>query len=365
MANIIDYLNMRGDLNFKQFPINEIDKIILARFSNLPFGKIDFNKKETIESIAFKMSKLANEDFFWNSDKKFIQIIGKTKRYKELIVSDYSEIKDLLIEKQFAAITIWISKKLRYVSFRGTDTSLVGWKEDFNMAFMDDIPSQKEGLKYLNSIGKKYRGKLMVGGHSKGGNISIYAAMYCKPRIKRKVLEVINADGPGFNEKVIKSKEYLKVLERINTYVPQSSIIGRLLEHEDNYEIVYSSQKGVMQHDIYSWQLEGDNLVRVNDLTDESKIVSKVLKKWLEDTTPNQRENFFNIIYDVLVSTDVNDFNDFNVDTLKKIGTVIKSYKNIEKEERKEIEEMFKLLLESIISAIKDNRKEKINNKKA
>ena len=363
MANIIDYLDIKGDVGFGQSPINEIDKIILARFSNLPFGKIVFEKKETIENVALKMLNLKDEDFFWKGDKEFVQKIGKNIRYKDLIVSDYSEIKDLLIEKQFAAITIWISNKLRYVSFRGTDTSLVGWKEDFNMAFMDDIPAQKEGLEYLNSIGKKYRGKLIVGGHSKGGNISIYASMRCKPTIRRKILEIINADGPGFNEKVIKSKEYLKILERINTYIPQSSIIGRLLEHEDNYEIVYSSQKGVMQHDIYSWQLEGDNLVRVNDLTDESKIVSKVLKKWLEDTTPNQRENFFNIIYEVLVSTDVKDFNDFNIDTFKKIKTIIKSYKNIEKEERKEIEEMFKLLLESIISAIKDNRKETIKNK--
>lgn len=357
MANIIDYLDIKGDVDFEQSPINEIDKIILARFSNLPFGKIVFEKKETIENIALKMLNLKDEDFFWKGDKEFIQKIGENRRYKDLIVSDYSEIKDLLIEKQFAAITIWISNKLRYVSFRGTDTSLVGWKEDFNMAFMDDIPSQKEGLKYLNSIGKKYRGKLIVGGHSKGGNISIYASMYCKLIIRRKILEIINADGPGFNEKVIKSKEYLRVLERINTYIPQSSIIGRLLEHEDNYEIVYSSQKGVMQHDIYSWQLEGDNLVRVNDLTDESKIVSKVLKKWLEDTTPNQRENFFNIIYEVLVSTDLKDFNDFSVDTLKKIRKVIKSYKNIEKEERKEIEEMFKLLVDNIITIIKDNRK--------
>ena len=363
MANIIDYLDIKGDVDFEQSPINEIDKIILARFSNLPFGKIVFEKKETIENVALKMLNLKDEDFFWKGDKEFVQKIGKNRRYKDLIVSDYSEIKDLLIEKQFAAITIWISNKLRYVSFRGTDTSLVGWKEDFNMAFMDDIPAQKEGLEYLNSIGKKYRGKLIVGGHSKGGNISIYASMRCKPTIRRKILEIINADGPGFNEKVIKSKEYLKILERINTYIPQSSIIGRLLEHEDNYEIVYSSQKGVMKHDIYSWQLEGDNLVRVNDLTDESKIVSKVLKKWLEDTTPNQRENFFNIIYEVLVSTDVKDFNDFNIDTFKKIKTIIKSYKNIEKEERKEIEEMFKLLLESIISAIKDNRKETIKNK--
>ena len=177
MPNIIDYLSWRGDLSFKQAEINEVDKIILARFSNIPFSEIELKEKETIGNIALKMSKLEDKSFIWSGDKEFINAIGKTKRYKELEVTDYSEIKDLLAEKQFAAITIGLPNKIKYISYRGTDTSLVGWKEDFNMTFMKDIPAQKEALNYLNKIAKKYRDKLIIGGHSKGGNIAIYASM--------------------------------------------------------------------------------------------------------------------------------------------------------------------------------------------
>ena len=360
MPNIMKYLETRGNLTFKQDEINEVDKIILTRFSYLPFKEIVLNKRDTIEKISNKMKNLKLEKFIWKDDKEFIIKLGNTRRFKDLKVSDYREIFDVNAEKQFAAITIWLPHMVKYISFRGTDMSLVGWKEDFNMSFMKDIPSQKEGVKYLNEIGRKYFGKLIVGGHSKGGNIAIYSSVFCEDRIKRKIKEIINADGPGFDKSIISIENYLKLLERINTYIPQSSIIGRLLEHEDNYEIVYSTQKGLMQHDIYSWEIEGNNLKRIENLTDNSKFVNKVVRNWLQNTTPQQRENFINIIYDVLVSTEAKDINDFGIDTLKKIRTGIKSYKNIEKGEKKEIEEMFKLLFDSIVSTIKVGTKAKL-----
>ena len=252
MPNIMDYLNLRGDISLKKDDINEVDKIILSRFSYLPFKEIVMNKKETIEKISNKMKDLSLEKFIWKDDKEFIIKLGNTKRYKDLKVTNYKEILDTKAEKQFAAVTISLPKRVKYISFRGTDMTLVGWKEDFNMSFMKDIPSQIEAVEYLNEIGKKYRNKFIVGGHSKGGNISIYAAMYCNPKVNRRIIEAINADGPGFNKEVIDSKEYVGILERINTYIPQSSIVGRLLEHEDDYEIIHSTQTGVMQHDIYS-----------------------------------------------------------------------------------------------------------------
>jgi len=358
MPNILNYLEFRGDLTFKQAELNEIDKIIFARFSYLPFNEIILDKKDSIETIAIKMKDLSLDKFIWKVDKEFIIKLGKTKRFKNLKVTDYKEVLDLQAEKQFAAVTICLPSRIRYISFRGTDMSLVGWKEDFNMSFMKDIPSQKEGVKYLNQIGKKYFGKLIVGGHSKGGNIAIYSAIFCEDKVKRKIKEIINADGPGFDKSIITSENYLKIYERINTYIPQSSIIGRLLEHEGDYEIIHSTEKGLMQHDIFSWQIEGTKLKRIEKLTGESQFVNKVVRDWLQNTTPQQRENFVNIIYDVLISTDAKDFNDFGVDTLKKISAVIKSYKIIEREDRKEIEYMFKLFFESAIKTMKDRKRE-------
>ena len=337
MPNIIDYLNWRGDLSFKQDNINEIDGVILSRISYLPFKDIKLEKVDNIENIAEKMKGLSADKFTWKGDKEFIIKLGQTKRYKDLVITDYQEIMDLDIEKQFAAVTIWITKEYKYISFRGTDMSLVGWKEDFNMSFMQNIPSQLEAVKYLNDIGSRYRSKLIIGGHSKGGNLAVYASMFCKDRIKKKIVEIINADGPGFDEAIFNTENYLKVLEKVNTYIPQSSIIGRLLEHDEDYEIIHSTQKGIMQHDIYSWQVNARTLVRIPNLTNNSNFVNKVVRDWLKNTTPEQRKNFVNIIYDVLIATEAKSIHDFGIDTLKKVGIVIKSYKNIEKEDREEI----------------------------
>ena len=162
MPNIMKYLEFRGDLTLKQDELNEIDKIILARFSYLPFKEITLDRKDTIENISIKMKDLSLEKFIWKADKEFIIKLGKSKRYKDLKVTDYQEIMDLQAEKQFAAVTILLPHRLKYISFRGTDMSLVGWKEDFNMSFMKHIPSQKEGVKYLNNVGKNPFCKLII-----------------------------------------------------------------------------------------------------------------------------------------------------------------------------------------------------------
>lgn len=360
MSNIIDYLNWRGDLSFKQDPINEVDAIILARFSYLPFKDIRIENIDDIENISNKMKELTIDKFIWKEDKEFIIKLGKSKRYKSLVITDYKEILDLKAEKQFAAVTIWLPKGYKYISFRGTDMSLVGWKEDFNMSFMQNIPSQLEAVKYLNDVGSRYIGKLIVGGHSKGGNLAVYASMFCKDRIKKKIVEIINADGPGFDESVFNTENYIKILEKVSTYIPQSSIIGRLLEHDEDYAIIHSTQKGIMQHDIYSWQVNATNLVRIPELTKDSQFVNKVVRDWLKNTTPEQRKNFVNVIYDVLIATEAKSIQDFGIDTLKKVATVIKSYKNIEKEDKKEIELMIKLMYESAKNTIKDKRKKEI-----
>lgn len=357
MPNIIDYLKLRGDLSFNQTDIEEVDKIILSRFSYLPFKEINLDKKETIESISNKMRNLEIKKFIWKDDKKFIEELGKTKRYKELIISDYKEILDIEAQKQFAAVTIWLPNRYKYISFRGTDMSLVGWKEDFNMSFMKDIPSQLEAVTYLNDIGRKYRGKLILGGHSKGGNLAIYSAIFCKDRIKKKIVNIINADGPGFDKSVISSDNYKKIVDKIDTYIPQSSVVGRLLEHEDEYEIIQSTQKGIMQHDIFSWQVNEGNLVRIKSLTKDSQIINASLKNWLKSTTIEQRERFVNVIYEIILAAEAEYISDFKIDIPKRIKNIINTYKAISTEERKEIEKVMKILFESVINTLKENRK--------
>ena len=356
MPNIIDYIEWRGDLSFESSPINEIDDIIFARFSYLPFKYIELKDIDTIENIALEMKDLDIENYLWNDDKVFLQKIGNCKRFKDIKVSDYIEIFDEAAEKQFAAITLWIQKNQKYISFRGTDSSLVGWKEDINMGFKKDVPSQKEAVKYLNSMAEKYKDDLIIGGHSKGGNLAVYSAVFCKDSVKNRIERVINADGPGFDKSVILTDNYKKILNKIQTYIPQSSIVGRLLEHEEEYQVVKSIQKGIMQHDIYSWEIEPTKLIRIPTVTNNSEIFNGIVSDWLKNTTPEQRENFINMIYEIIMETQAQRTSDFRVETAKKIGIILNGYINVNPEDKKEIEHMVKLILESVFKVLKENR---------
>lgn len=353
MSNIIDYLKWRGDLSFDIDPFNEIDNVILARLSYLPFHDIYLEKKENIKSIAKKMQIIPKENFCWAEDKQFIQELAKTKRFKNLIISDCIEKVDLIDEKQFGAVTIWLPNGEKYISFEGTDMTLLGWKESFNMSFMTNIPSQKEAVKYLEKIANEYTGNIRLGGHSKGGNLAVYSATFCDDSIKDRIIEILNADGPGFSSQVISNEQYIKIADRIKTYIPQTSIIGRLLEHEEKYNIVESAQKGIMQHDIYSWQVEGTKLRQIPELSNESKMVNKIVKDWLNNTTPEQRERFVNTLYELIGKTEAKTIADFSSQWLKNIKKIIETYKTMNEEERKQMEHMIKLTLTSVITCMK------------
>ena len=354
MSNIIDYLKWRGDLSFEISPFNEVDNIILSRFSYLPFQDIYLEQRENVKSIAKKMRIIPKINFVWQDDKEFIEELAKTKRFQNLIVSDYVQKVDLSDEMQFGAITIWLPNGEKFISFEGTDMSMVGWKEDFNMSFKTYIPSQIEAVKYLEKIADKYTSNFKIGGHSKGGNLAVYSAIFCKDEIKERITGVLNADGPGFSKEIISGEEHKKIADKVHTYIPQSSIIGRLLEHEENYTIVESAQKGIMQHDIYSWQVQAKDLIKISELTNESKTVNKIVKEWLNNTTQEQRENFINTLYQIIGTTEAKTMSEFSSQCFKNIKKAIKTYKNMKQEDKKQIEEMIKLTLNAIITCLKN-----------
>lgn len=343
MANINDYLDWRGDIPIsKEFPFNEVDNMILARFSYLIFDKIIMEEKETIESIYKKMRDFKNEEFNYNGDKELITKLGQSTRFKDMVVTDYVKNNDSEIEKQFSAITVHNSKKEMYISFFGTDKSIVGWKEDFNISFMENIPSQTEGVEYTKMIAEKYpRERIRIGGHSKGGNIAIYAAITVPEKIQKRIIDVVNYDGPGFNMKKVNENKGKDILNKIFTFIPQESIFGRIMEHAEKCEVILSIEKGVYQHDIYSWQVLRDKMVRAESLTDESNRINNKITNWLENTTPGQRKIFVDSVFEIFYSTEANNFEEIN--WIKNVPIIISAYKGLSPEDRKTLIEMITL----------------------
>ena len=202
MANVFDYLKWRGDLNLEQSKFNEIDNLILSRFSYFPFDNIiKENEVVTIKELSerFRKTDINPMHILWKDDKEFFPAMGKTERFGNMLATKYINKIETEQEKQFSAITVLMPDDTIYVSFRGTDNTIVGWKEDFNMSFKSHIASQISAKEYLENIAEEFPNKkIRVGGHSKGGNIAIYASAFAKQAVKDRIINVYNNDGPGF-----------------------------------------------------------------------------------------------------------------------------------------------------------------------
>lgn len=347
MSNINDYLLWRGDIPIcSNAKFNEVDSMILARFSYLRFDKITMNSKETIGSISNKMKELKNEEFLYNGDKELITNLGKSERFKNMLVTDYVKVNDKEAEKQFGAVTIHISNKEMYISYIGTDNTIYGWKEDFNMSFMDDVPCQISGKEYAEKIASKYPNKKMrIGGHSKGGNVAIYSAITLPKETQNRIIKVYNYDGPGFSKEIINKYGSNKVIKKIETYIPQDSVIGRILNHKEKITISLSTEKGIYQHDIYSWQVLGSDMIKSEKNTRMSEDINKSITEWLETTTTEQRKIFIDSIFELFYSTDADTFGDMSKSFSTNFPKVMKEYRNISTEDRKIMSEMIRVFV--------------------
>ncbi len=372
MANILDYLKWRGDLSLEQDPFNEIDNLILTRFAYIPLEKLmKEGEKLKIRTVyeRYENSNIKKESFLLKEDIPFFQAIASSKRFGNLVILKYVNKISLKLEEQFAAVTILLPKDTAFVSFCGTDDTIVGWKENFNMSFKSHLPAQRDAVAYLNDIGEHYAGNIMVGGHSKGGNLAVYAAAFCKPEIQERITTIYSDDGPGFGNDIVESNAYKQVVKRVVSYVPQSSVIGRLLLHEEKYYVVKSTQVGILQHDPFSWQLEGKEFVKVQELTNGSNVTEKTIKEWLENVEPERREIFIDTLYDILIATNAKRVGDLGTNWIRTASTLLKKYKGIDEESKKLISQTLEALRKSarnqILESFSQNKKkEKVKKKK-
>lgn len=347
MANIFDYMNWR-DISLEQVEFNEIDNLILSRLSYFPFdGLIGENEEITVkESYSRYKSKGTTGRILQKEDNDLFPILASSVRFGDMKITNYINKLDLIQEKQFSAITILMPDETIYVAFRGTDNTIVGWKEDFNMSFSELVPAQTDAVSYIENVAEKYKNKIRVGGHSKGGNLAVYASAFCQPETRDRIIHVYNNDGPGFCEKIINSKEYKEILDRVHTYIPQTSIIGRLLNHEEETTILKSTEMGIMQHDLYSWQVLGDKFVR-DELTNSSEFIDKTITEWLRKVEPKQREVFIDTFFEILNATQAKTLSEISSNKIASAKTMIKTYQNVDQETKEVINKTLRVLLEA------------------
>lgn len=354
MANMMDYLDWRGDLPLEADGFNEVDNLLLAQ---IVYVDLDGIVPERDSGADIRLAEAS--EIYWKQHTKeeilarvsmtraapfVMKKMAKTKRFADIRLSKY--VNDISDEEQsqFSVVCVTLQDESLYVAFSGTDNTIVGWRENFNMGYLSETPGQLKAVAYLNEIVGEQHRVVRIGGHSKGGNLSVYAAVKCAPQVQEKIIAVYSNDGPGFKKDMIESEAYQAMLPRIKTILPESSIVGMLLEHQEVYEVVRSSHSGIQQHDATSWEVLGKSFVYVEHVAAESVMLDETMKAWIYQLDGKEREQIVEMIFSMLDEANIKTVDDFYRSKWKAVQELMKAKSKLPAETQKLFSKAIKLL---------------------
>ncbi len=312
MPDLFDYLQWRGDLSFAAVPPNPVDTILLSELCYIDYAGLvpeGFQHPVPLKVAAEAFLALPDREnrVRVRKDIDLLAAAAQTARFGACRLQYYRSELLPELESQFAALTWLLPGEQVLITFRGTDLTLTGWKEDFNMSFQESVPCQEKALRYLEAYARVHSGPLSLAGHSKGGNMAVYAAAKAQPELQARLRFVHNHDGPGFPKAMMSDPGYLAVLPKVHTFIPQSSVVGMLLEHEEPYTVIKSRQLSLLQHEPYSWEVLGGDFLRLAQVGEDSLFLDKTFKRWLDNRTAAERNEFVNAVFELLTLGEIDD----------------------------------------------------------
>ena len=361
MANMIDYIRWRGDIPLCQVPFGEVDALILSYLTYMPYDGI---VPSSFEAEGVRLGAAAGEillrhetkglplAFMPKEEKKLLEAVSGSLRFADMRLSGFVSRLDLKQEEQFCAMVFAPPHGPAVIAFRGTDKTVVGWKEDFNMSFSGVVAAQRSAIRYVREAAKALKGPLILCGHSKGGNLAAYASLFSGEETQDRIQCVYNFDGPGFNEEVIASNEFHRVDMRIHVFVPQSSMVGILLWHNEPFTVVKSESVSVFQHLPFYWQVMGGKLIEADGLTGDSRLTDVTLKRWLLSLSQDLRRQVIDGIYGVLSASGGTHLADLFEP--KNVLAIIRAAGAMDEETRSALTEAFRLLGETLRETVPD-----------
>ena len=369
MANILDYVFWRGDLDFKRCEFNEVDALILSTLSYSRFYNLltpEFNKKEFLTLHEAEALYSASEDFVERSQicsplsrevVGLLQTAAHSERYGSLLVGAHVDVLDTVQAEQFSATTFISDAGWSFISFRGTDDTIVGWKEDFEMGVKDVVPSQRDALAYLEKAAKNLKGLLYVGGHSKGGNLAVYAASHLSYEAKKRIGAVFNNDGPGFKKDFFVSGDYRTIRDRVHSYVPELSVVGMLFDHDERFTTVASDGKGIMQHDPFSWYVGPEGFEELPETCAKSKFLGATINGWFNELTTEQKAQFVETVFGILAQSDASTNTELTENWWNSVTKMVKAAASLDFKTREAVIKTVQLLIKSARENAPDRKK--------
>ena len=306
MADMLEYLAWRGDILFSQLGVNEVDALIFSTLSYIRYDGIlsqDLNVVIPLETVYKVLMAQPDPQSCCRHEKDLalLQAAAESDRFGQVGLTFYRSVFDPREETQFAAVTFLLDDGTSLLAFRGTDSTLVGWKEDFNMSFRRSVPAQRLAQEYVQRYASFSPAPMHLAGHSKGGNLAVYAGAKCGELVRERILDVYNFDGPGFTQWMLEEPGYRKIVPRVKTFLPQFSVFGLMLEREESYRVIRSEGTGILQHEPYHWQVLGRGFVPGGELSERSLFLDKTLSVWLEGLSNEERSDFFDSLFELLM----------------------------------------------------------------
>ena len=363
--NIIDYAKneMR---TFAEYPFNNVDSVILSKLSCVRFnglvGGVEENRSPVVLSDLLKAEWFVSMTGGIFNEEKVLQLIFAlcaSPRFRNIKLNYYEENTDKGIHEQFAATTFILPFGKAYLAFRGTDPSLIGWQEDCNMTFMNAVPSQLAALEYIEKVASLIDLPLILGGHSKGGNVAVYGGAKAKERVKHRIEAIYDHDGPGFREEVMKQKCFDDVIPKIRKTVPECSIVGMLLDTRADYRIVASNERYLSQHDTFSWIVDKDDFVYLAHLSKQATAIQTSMKEFLSKVPDKDKERFVESVFQIISAGGADMVQEISEERINNLMAMIGAIKDVTPETRKFLVQTVKLLTTLSVKNLHD-----INTKK-
>lgn len=361
MGIIFDYLDQVAYDSIYDTPFNELDMLMLTELTYLPFDQIVSDQMspnctcrlfEAAEKVTQDLSMLVTKNRL-----KLLEKLASSTRFKNIKLMGYVNDIDPDVQKQFAAMIFKIKPDNYVLTFRGTDDSIIGWKEDFHMTYMDQVPAQKTAVNYLRKAMDALPGQFILTGHSKGGNLASYAASQIEPEYQERIQIIYSYDAPGLNHSVITSQGYQTISDKIKRFIPQGSIVGMMLETPKQAQIVKSTAiGGLAQHDTFTWQISDQTFVLLDNLNPDSLQVDKTLKNWVDSVSDEELKDFFDLFFGLILDAGISSINDLTkLENFNKILAVFENANALTDEEREMLTRLAKLLVDMRYQSWKDD----------
>ncbi|MGO0038413.1 DUF2974 domain-containing protein [Streptococcus suis] len=364
MPNLLTYIEETQYDNFYDKPINKLDILALTELSYLPFDNL-VPYSFTENGVRLDRLAAAFEETYKNNFPPFSMVtknrlalfalLAKSIRFKSIKAFGFVDDYQLDQEQQFAAISYRLDRQTVLTCFRGTDDTIIGWKEDFQMTYMDEIPAQRSASDYLEKIMSNQKENFYIAGHSKGGNLALYSASKQSSDLQERIVAVYPFDAPGLHKKHLESPGYQAIQNRIYPLIPQSSIVGMMLETPENAQIVQSNTIGLLQHITFSWEIEGTEFKSAPALTSDSLQTDQTLKAWTASLTDEELKNFFDLFFGIFIQAGIERFSDITVNPLQKLQEMDRLRKELSPQEADMMDKLIRQLFDTRYQIWKDN----------